>query len=36
MALFWGRQFLNPFAFYGLEGEAATLAERAAEIRGSM
>ncbi len=32
-ALFWGRQFLNPFAFYGLDGPAAALAERAAMIR---
>jgi serine/threonine-protein kinase HipA len=31
--LFWGRQFLNPFAFYGLDGPAAPLAERAAAIR---
>ena len=31
--LFWGRQFLNPFAFYGLDGSAAPLAERAAAIR---
>lgn len=35
-ALFSGRQFLNPFAFYGLEGDAAALAERAAVIRASM
>jgi serine/threonine-protein kinase HipA len=26
-ALFWGRQFLNPYAFYGLEGPAAMLTE---------
>ncbi|HEX4709136.1 HipA domain-containing protein [Phenylobacterium sp.] len=32
-ALFWGRQFLNPFAFYGLEGPAAQLTERANAIR---
>jgi serine/threonine-protein kinase HipA len=32
-SLFWGRQFLNPFAFYGLDGEAAKLAERAGAIR---
>lgn len=32
-ALFWGRQFLNPFAFYGLEGDAQRLAQRAAAIR---
>ena len=31
--LFWGRQFLNPFAFYGLEGPAAALADRAGAIR---
>jgi serine/threonine-protein kinase HipA len=31
--LFWGRQFLNPFAFYGLEGPAAQLTERANAIR---
>lgn len=34
--LFWGRQFLNPFAFYGLEGQAAALAERAAAIRAAV
>lgn len=33
-ALFWGRQFLNPFAFYGLEGPAVSLAERADVLRG--
>ncbi len=32
-SLFWGRQFLNPFAFYGLEGAAAQLADRATQIR---
>jgi serine/threonine-protein kinase HipA len=32
-ALFWGRQFLNPFAFYGLEGAAAALALRAETVR---
>lgn len=32
-ALFWGRQFLNPFAFYGLEGPGALLAERASAVR---
>ena len=32
-SLFWGRQFLNPFAFYGLDGPAAFLAERADAIR---
>ena len=31
--LFWGRQFLNPFAFYGLKEDAAPLAELADEIR---
>ncbi|MGO7251565.1 type II toxin-antitoxin system HipA family toxin, partial [Rhizobium brockwellii] len=35
-ALFWGRQFLNTFAFYELEGPAAVLAERAAKIRGQV
>jgi serine/threonine-protein kinase HipA len=34
--LFWGRQFLNPFAFYGLEGPAAALADRAAAIRAAL
>jgi serine/threonine-protein kinase HipA len=34
--LFWGRQFLNPFAFYGLDGAAAGLAERAAAIRAAI
>ena len=32
-ALMWGRQFLNPFAFYGLDGAAAPLARRAADVR---
>jgi serine/threonine-protein kinase HipA len=32
-ALFWGRQILNPFAFYGLEGSAAVLAQRAEAVR---
>lgn len=32
--LFWGRQFLNPFAFTALEGEAAALKTLADEIRG--
>jgi serine/threonine-protein kinase HipA len=32
-ALFWGRQFLNPFAFYGLDGPAAALADLAAGYR---
>ncbi|HYI41932.1 MAG TPA: HipA domain-containing protein [Allosphingosinicella sp.] len=31
--LMWGRQFLNPFAFYGLDGAAAPLADRAAAVR---
>lgn len=31
--LLWGRQFLNPFAFYGLDAAAPGLAERAAAIR---
>jgi serine/threonine-protein kinase HipA len=31
--LFWGRQFLNPFAFYGLDGSAAALSRRAEAIR---
>lgn len=31
--LFWGRQFLNPYAFYGLEGDAANLAVLAAGYR---
>jgi serine/threonine-protein kinase HipA len=35
-SLMWGRQFLNPFAFYRLDGAAAPLAERAAEIRASV
>jgi serine/threonine-protein kinase HipA len=34
--LFWGRQFLNPFAFYGLDGPAAPLVERAAAIRAGL
>ncbi len=32
--LFWGRQFLNPYAFTALEGEAAALKALADEIRG--
>jgi serine/threonine-protein kinase HipA len=32
-ALFWGRQFLNPYAFYGLEGAAAALPDMAAVYR---
>jgi serine/threonine-protein kinase HipA len=31
--LFWGRQFLNPYAFYGLEGGAASLRKFADEVR---
>jgi serine/threonine-protein kinase HipA len=30
--LFWGRQFLNPFAFTGLDGKAASLKSLADEI----
>jgi len=33
--LFWGRQFLNPFAFTALEGNAAALRLQADEIRAS-
>ncbi|WP_320200607.1 type II toxin-antitoxin system HipA family toxin (plasmid) [Agrobacterium sp. rho-13.3] len=32
-AYFWGRQFLNPYAFYGLGGEAATLTDVANALR---
>jgi serine/threonine-protein kinase HipA len=32
-ALFWGRQFLNPYAFYGLDGDATELATMADTIR---
>ena len=32
--LLWGRQFLNPFAFTGLEGNATSLRRLADEIRG--
>ncbi|MGR9228322.1 type II toxin-antitoxin system HipA family toxin [Rhizobium leguminosarum] len=32
-ALFWGRQFLNPYAFYGLDGDASDLATTADIIR---
>ncbi|WP_404478389.1 type II toxin-antitoxin system HipA family toxin [Novosphingobium sp. BL-52-GroH] len=35
-ALFWGRQFLNPYAFYGLEGTASRLATRASVIRAAI
>jgi len=31
--IFWGRQFLNPFAFTNLEGKAASLAVLADDIR---
>lgn len=31
--LFWGRQFLNPFAFYGLEGNASYLSDLAEQVR---
>ncbi len=34
--LFWGRQFLNPFAFYGLEGAAAGLTAQADAIRSAV
>lgn len=34
--LFWGRQVLNPFAFYGLDGAAATLSERAGYWRAAI
>lgn len=33
-ALLWGRQFLNPYAFDDLEGDAAYLAGLAAQMRG--
>lgn len=32
--LFWGRQFLNPFAFDDLEGKAASIKTLADEVRG--
>lgn len=32
----WGRQFLNPYAFTALEGNAATLKRRADDIRGGV
>ena len=32
-AYFWGRQFLNPYAFHRLEGPAATLADLAGKYR---
>lgn len=31
--LFWGRQFLNAFAFYGLDGKAGFIADLAGKIR---
>jgi len=31
--LFWGRQFLNPFAFDNLESDAATVKHVASELR---
>src|SRR3546814_18945417 len=31
--LLWGRQFLNPFAFYGLQGAAEALRDRPEAIR---
>lgn len=34
--LFWGRQFLNPYAFTALAGDAARLAARADELRGAV
>lgn len=34
--LFWGRQFLNPYAFTSLEGKAANLATLGDEIRRSV
>ena len=34
--LFWGRQFLNPFAFTALQGDAARLKVLADEIRGGV
>lgn len=33
--LFWGRQFLNPYAFTALDGQAAALKTLADEIRGN-
>lgn len=33
--LFWGRQFLNPYAFTALEGDAASLTALAEEMRGA-
>lgn len=34
--LFWGRQFLNPYAFTALEGDAASLKALADDIRGGV
>lgn len=34
-SLFWGRQFLNPFAFDDLENDAAPVREKASEFRHS-
>ena len=34
--LFWGRQFLNPYAFTALEGDAASLKTLADDIRGGV
>lgn len=34
--LFWGRQFLNPYAFTALEGTSASLKTLADDIRGSV
>ena len=31
--LLWGHQFLNPYAFYDLEGDAASLRRLADEVR---
>lgn len=33
-SLFWGRQFLNPYAFHGLTGNAAGIARLVGEVRG--
>jgi serine/threonine-protein kinase HipA len=34
--LFWGRQFLNPYAFTELNGDVAALTALADEVRGSI
>ncbi|TIR63289.1 MAG: type II toxin-antitoxin system HipA family toxin, partial [Mesorhizobium sp.] len=34
--LFWGRQFLNPYAFTALEGSADVLRALADELRNSV